>query len=409
MGDDPIEDELKKLVDLIFLSPWPDKRPLFLDSGSDSLVFPSRVGSKDISPEDREYSKARDKIKHLINPVLDQSFDDIIGNEEALSLLKDAIQSPVLKKELYESYCIKPPKGALISGPPGCGKTMFARAAANEMKRLYGDGVEFLSFAGSEIQSSFVGQTEKLIIDIFKFARIYKKIKGHPLLIFIDEADAIFPDRKGRIRRVAPWEESQVATFLSEMDGIQENGAFVLLATNRPEVIDSAILRDGRCDFKITIQKPSREAVEAIIRKNFNKKVPLSKDTTLGDLVFTAVESLYDPHKVIVSMHGLGADIQKQEKILEKHNDFCLEHILSGAMAASIPRRASMIAFSRDKQSGCLSGVTTADVIKAVSIVFEENKNLDHSFYLKQFLDQFKKDLMSETEKAVNKSNKNLN
>src|SRR3546814_18700976 len=85
----------------------------------------------------------------------------------------------------------------------------------------------------------------------------------------MDECEVILPDRTGRVRRLAPWEESQVATFIAEMDGMQESGAFMLLATNRPEVIDHAVLRDGRCDFKITVKKPTAEAVEVIVRQNF--------------------------------------------------------------------------------------------------------------------------------------------
>src|SRR5204863_180748 len=157
-----------------------------------------------------------------------------VGNEAALEQLRDAIQAPVKHKELYQAYGMKMPKGALLSGPPGCGKTMFARAAASEMKRLYGEATEFISLSGSELQSMFIGETEARIKAIFTYAREYKAHHGHPLLVFMDEAEVLLPDRTGRIRRVASWEESQVATFLAEMDGMQESGAFVLLATNRP-------------------------------------------------------------------------------------------------------------------------------------------------------------------------------
>src|SRR5690606_17531596 len=161
------------------------------------------------------------------------------------------------------------PKGAMLSGPPGCGKTMFAKAAAAEMKRLYGEEVEFISISGSSLQSMFIGETEARISAIFTFAREYRAYRGHPLLVFMDEADVLLPDRTGRVRRVASWEESQVATFLAEMDGMQESGAFVLLATNRPEVIDQAVLRDGRCDFKIVVKRPTRDALQIILEKNF--------------------------------------------------------------------------------------------------------------------------------------------
>jgi len=313
--------------------------------------------------------------------------------------LKDAIVAPVEHKDLYEFYNMKMPKGALISGPPGCGKTMFARAAANEMKRIYGKGNEFISISGSELQSMYVGETEARIKSIFTFAREYKKQHGHPLLVFMDEAETILPDRTGRVRKVASWEESQVSTFLAEMDGMQESGAFVLLATNRPEVIDQAVLRDGRCDFKIVVEKPNKEAIEIILKKNFDP-VPL-KDSKIEDLVFAAVEAFYDPHKVIVEAKAI--KINDEGKAFDmKGKNFCLGHIISGAMAASIPERSKRYAFNRDKSQGSVSGVTVGDVVSSVSDIFEENKFLEHSFALENFKKEFTEELNFEERKKLN-------
>jgi len=340
------------------------------------------------------YIGAREKVKDWIVPAPAQAFDDIVGNEAALEQLRDAIQAPVKHKALYEAYGMKMPKGAMLSGPPGCGKTMFARAAAAEMKRLYGDAAEFVSVSGADLQSMFIGETEARIKAIFVFAREYLAYRGHPLLVFMDEAEVLLPDRTGRIRRVASWEESQVATFLAEMDGMQASGAFVLLATNRPEVIDQAVLRDGRCDFKIVVQRPTAEAVEAIVRTNF-AGAPIAEDAKLEDLVFAAVESLYDPHKIILYAHTLrmqfgGGEAPKVEHT-EKH--FLLEHIVSGAIAASIPGRAKRFAFTRDKADGIARGITVNDVVQAVNAVFEENRTLDHAFAL----NEFRREFMAET------------
>lgn len=345
------------------------------------------------------YAEARKSVTDWLCKVPNQSFDDIIGNEEALGLLIDAIRAPVLDKELYEKYGMKMPKGALLSGPPGCGKTMFARAAASEMAKLYGTKkkeFEFISLAGSELQSMYVGETEAKIKAIFNFAREYKAYHGYPLLIFMDECDVILPDRTGRVRRVASWEESQVATFIAEMDGMQESGAFVLLATNRPEVIDQAVLRDGRCDFKIFVKRPTVEAIEVIVRKNFDGC--FLKDS-LEDLVFAAVESMYDPHKILVEFHALGINPEATElrdafkDLKQKH--FCLEHILSGAMAASIPSRATRRAFARDKAAGTAGGITTADVVESVNDLWKENQGLEHSFAMNEFKAEFMKELRS--------------
>lgn len=341
------------------------------------------------------FAKARKAVESWLIKAPEQEFEDIVGNDDALSQLRDAVQAPVKHAELYAAYGMKMPRGALLSGPPGCGKTMFARAAASEMKRLYGGDVEFISLSGAELQSMFVGETEGRIKAIFTYAREYKAYRKHPLLVFIDEAEVLLPDRTGRVRRVAPWEESQVATFLAEMDGMQESGAFVLLATNRPEVIDQAVLRDGRCDFKIVVQRPTAAAVESILMKNFAGV--LLGDDPVETLVFAALESLYDPHRVLIEAHAMrlrlkeeGMDVKLENLALDvRDKHFLLEHIISGAMAASVPGRAKRYAFARDKADGVAKGVTAADVVRAVNALFAENKNLDHTFALAEFQREF--------------------
>ena len=328
------------------------------------------------------YQAARAHVANWLIKSDDQVFDDIVGNGEALGQLRDAITAPVVHKELFEAYGMKTPKGALLFGPPGCGKTMFARAAASEMRRLYGDKVEFLSIAGAELQGMYVGQTEKWIKQIFAFAREYKAHHGHPLLVFIDEADAILPDRTSRVRRVTHYEESQVATFLAEMDGVRESGAFVLLATNRPEAIDAAVLRDGRCDFKIEVKRPNAEAIEAILTKAFAKEQRLV--ASVSDLIFAATESLMDPSKVIVEARMIKVGQGTLEDVGGRA--FLLEHIVSGAMVASIPSRAKRHAFTRDKVTGKIIGITVADVLSAVNDLFVENKGLDHTFAFQSFM-----------------------
>jgi len=336
------------------------------------------------------YVEARDAVKKWIVPAPAQAFDDIVGNKEALEQLRDAIRAPVEHKALYEAYGMTMPKGAMLSGPPGCGKTMFARAAASEMKALYGEATEFISISGAELQSPYIGVTEGYIKAIFVFAREYKAYRGHPLLVFMDEAEVLLPDRTGRVRRVAPWEESQVATFLAEMDGIQESGAFVLLATNRPNVIDQAVLRDGRCDFKIVVKRPTMDAAEQILRNKF-AGIRVADGGTEESLVFAAVEALFDPHKIIAEAHMVMAQFKDREISVKDHEErhFLLEHIMSGAMAASVPARAKRYAFTRDKVEGIAKGVTVDDVLRAVNDLFEENKSLDHRFAMDAFMSEF--------------------
>lgn len=345
----------------------------------------------------QELREARSAVEKWLTTAPDQSFDDIVGNEDALEQLRDAIQAPVTHKALYEAYGMKMPKGALLSGPPGCGKTMFARAAASEMKRLYGakSKVEFISISGAELQSKYVGETERYIKAIFTYARLYRQAYGHPLLVFLDEAEVLLPDRTSRVRPVYPWEESQVATFLAEMDGMHESGAFVLLATNRPEVIDQAVLRDGRCDFKIVVRRPTMAAIEVIVRNNLMKCLLHDE---LEDLVFAAVESLFDPHKIILDATGvimqleLTSDGIEQSEIKRLNKHFLLEHIISGAMGASIGQRSTRYAFSRDKATGKATGIKVSDVVESVNDLFKENKELDHTFALDEFREEFQKE-----------------
>jgi SpoVK/Ycf46/Vps4 family AAA+-type ATPase len=344
------------------------------------------------------YNAAKQKVEQWLKVAPDQAFDDIIGNDEALAQLKDAIEAPVKHKELYERYGMKMPKGALLSGPPGCGKTMFARAAASTMKKLYGGTGEFVLISGNELQSPYIGKTEEYIKSIFNFGKLYKKTHGHSLLVFIDEAEAFVPDRTGRTRQVYGYEQAVVSTLLAEMDGVEESGVFLMLASNRPQEIDEALLRDGRCDFKIIVKRPSVEAVETILRNNF-KDVFTSEPH--GQLVFAAIECLLDPNKVIKDIHAVKAELKSTGVDFKdmKNRHFCLEHILSGAMAVSIPERAKRFAFARDKTSGKKpTGVTTADVVNAVNALFESEKGLEHSFALNEFCDELLRDAKEEYE-----------
>lgn len=366
---------------------------------------PTYIGSKPKKPSGppESYKKAKKAVEKYLQVAPEQAFDDIIGNEDALAMLRDAIEAPVKHKEVYEAYNMKMPKGALLSGPPGCGKTMFARAAAHQMAELYGGDKEFICLAGAELQTPIVGMTEQIIISLFAFAQEYKKYHKRPLLIFIDEAEVILPDRTGSVRNVAPWEESQVATFLAQMDGVVESGAFVLLASNRPETIDQAVLRDGRCDYKVTVKRPNREAVEVILRNNF--KGILCAEESEETLVFAALETFLDPHKIILHAHALELDVEGKRVIDLGGKDFCLEHIISGAMAAGLPERAKRIAFHRDKETGEAKGVTVADTIKAVNELFDENKGLRHEYALDEFRAQFSKEMEAVSEAKKGKLN----
>lgn len=338
------------------------------------------------SGEPTALTEARKAVeKYLLKAEHSIQWDDVIGNERAKEALLEAIEEPTRNRELYEFYGMNPPKGVLLYGPPGCGKTMFAKASATAMSRIHGKKVEILALAGSDIQTPWVGGTEKIIRDLFEFARQYRAHNGHPCIIFIDEAEAILPDRTGRFRRVAPWEESQVGQFLSEMDGMKDYGAFVILATNRPEAIDEALLRDGRCDLKIKVERPNKAATGAILYDAL-RDVPTK--LRLDDLVFAAVEAFHDPAFVIHEGKILLGKGEKIEK--EITTNMCLEHIINGAMLQGVARRAKSLAFRRDRDTGTRNGITIPDILAVVREIYDENKDLEHAFATQEFIESVK-------------------
>jgi SpoVK/Ycf46/Vps4 family AAA+-type ATPase len=327
-----------------------------------SSIFDEAAPSAPANP----LTELAEPIKRWLHKA-DQSvtWDAVIGNQYAKDELRDAIEAVTKDAELYRLYEMTPPKGIMLYGPPGCGKTMFAKAAVTAL-----GAAEYILINGDEMQSKWAGETEERIRAVFAYARAYRKEKGKPLLVFIDEADAMLPPR-GEHR--ASWRNGQVAQVLTELDGLKEYGAFLILASNRPDGIDSAILRDGRIDRKIKIARPTHAMVmEILLMQDTSAEwLPNGFDHCL------VADRLFDNDYLI-------QELTNPET--KKVHRFLLGHIISGAMVVGLMARAKALAFRRDRAERQFRGVTTEDLLAAIDLIYAENKGLNHDFALREFV-----------------------
>jgi ATP-dependent 26S proteasome regulatory subunit len=306
-------------------------------------------------------------VEHLGRPPLEISrfvpdavaqvaWDDIGGNDEAKEVLREAIEFPSLYKELFKAYGKKQIKGILLSGPPGCGKTMLGRACATAMSAVHkkkASRTGFLYVKGPEILNCYVGNSEQTIRDLFFDAKRHQEEFKYPAIIFIDEADAILATRGSRNVGIG---NTIVPAFLTEMDGLEESGAIVIIATNRPDVLDPAIVRDGRIDRKVVVARPTQEEGALILAKNL-MKIPVQ---------FDMLKMAKEVTEVIWS-----SDCRVTKDIL-------LRDIISGAMLANIVQIATSLAMRRDmdKEPG---GLVLDDLITAVNIVQKQCHGIRHA------------------------------
>ncbi|MEV6428242.1 proteasome ATPase [Nocardia sp. NPDC051463] len=221
----------------------------------------------------------------VLEEVPDVDYTDIGGLGRQIEQIRDAVELPFLHKELFREYALRPPKGVLLYGPPGCGKTLIAKAVANSLAKKIAesrgeDAKEaksfFLNIKGPELLNKFVGETERHIRIIFQRAR-EKASEGTPVIVFFDEMDSIFRTRGSGVS--SDVETTVVPQLLSEIDGVEglEN-VIVIGASNREDMIDPAILRPGRLDVKIKIERPDAESAQDIFSKYLTEFLPLHQD-----------------------------------------------------------------------------------------------------------------------------------
>lgn len=322
----------------------------------------------------------KNEKKYTLTSDVNVSWEDIGGLEEAKKQMREAIEAPHKMQEHYAFYRKKPMKGILLYGPPGCGKTLLAKAATTALANIYDAkdaeamGSGYIYIKGPEILTKWVGESEAIIRQLFIRAREHKAKHGFPAIIFIDEAEAIFRKRGSGIS--SDIENTIVPMFLAEMDGLDDTGALIILATNRPDILDPAVVRDGRIDRKIRVSRPTAESAKDIFRIHL-KDIPLYNGYSREELAEYAAENVFCDKHSFYEVH--------EEK--DKHF-FTLSHILNGGMIAGIVDQATSFAMRRDEeQSGDLTGLSKDDIEKAVTFVHQQNIDLDHEEAIKEFVE----------------------
>jgi SpoVK/Ycf46/Vps4 family AAA+-type ATPase len=244
------------------------------------------------------------------------SWDKIGGLRSQVNAIREAVELPLNNAKLFKEFGLKPSKGILLWGPPGCGKTLVAKAIASVvLKDSKADDESFVYVKGAELLSMWVGKAEESIRYLFKNARKYGKRSGKRAVIFIDEAEAILPVRGSM--RSSDVDRTIVPTFLSEMDGFESNSPLMILSTNLPNQLDPAIVRDGRIDLKVQITRPNPEDAKEIFE--IHLKSVLCADR-IQDLAHYGTESIF------------GCDMVKQ---------------VSGAMIENVVKTAAHKALTR--------------------------------------------------------------
>jgi proteasome-associated ATPase len=319
-----------------------------------------------------------------LEEVPDIGYDQIGGLGAQLEAIRDAVELPYLYADYYKEHKLTPPKGVLLYGPPGCGKTMIAKAVANNLAEKIsekrGEKIKgfFLNIKGPELLNKYVGETERKIREIFVKAK-EKANEDVPVVVFFDEMDALFRTRGTGIS--SDVETTIVPQLLAEIDGVEGlKNVIVIGASNRQDLIDPAILRPGRLDVKIKIERPDRQAAVDIFNKYLTTDIPIASSetsrfgadvrTTIDAMIRDTVESMYDLSE---ENRFLEVTYANGDKEVLYFKDFS-----SGAMIESIVRRAKKLALKRYIGGG-EKGITSDDMMTAVREEFKENEDLPNT------------------------------
>ena len=311
----------------------------------------------------------------LLEEVPDISYADIGGLDTQIEAIADAVELPFLHQELFAEHRLPAPKGILLYGPPGCGKTLIAKAVANSLAKkvaeTMGEGKGrsyFINIKGPELLNKYVGETERRIRLVFQRAR-EKSEEGWPVIVFFDEMDSMFRTRGSGIS--SDMESTIVPQLLAEIDGVEGlKNVIVIGATNREDLIDPAILRPGRLDVKIKIERPTADAARQIFARYLTDEIPIAAGELVPDMIDRTVSEMYRDDE---ANRFLEVTYQNGDKEILYYKDFS-----SGAMIENIVRRAKKLAIKRVIAGGA-KGVSTDDLIASIKQEYKEHEDLPNT------------------------------
>lgn len=319
---------------------------------------------------------ARPEVEDLLlEEVPDISYADIGGLDAQIEQIADAVELPYLYQELFAEHRLPAPKGILLYGPPGCGKTLIAKAVANSLAKKVaaatgGDKGRsyFINIKGPELLNKYVGETERQIRLVFQRAR-EKSEEGWPVIVFFDEMDSMFRTRGTGIS--SDMESTIVPQLLAEIDGVEGlRNVIVIGATNREDLIDPAILRPGRLDVKIKIERPNEAAAKQIFAQYLTTEIPIAPNELVPDMIERTVNEMYRDDE---ANRFLEVTYQNGDKEVLYYKDFA-----SGAMIENIVRRAKKLAIKR-LIAGGVKGVSTQDMLDSIKQEYKEHEDLPNT------------------------------